>query len=210
MSRDEEELQQERWRRMRRVKRWLRLLPRRSNIHRYPVLRFFAQAAKKRVYIWSFREETAIPAIYAGCILTLLPIYGTQIAIALALALLLRANLPILVGLQVVSNPITVLPLWFANYQIGRAVLAVLGVEALPLQRGEVRQLLGHFVHGRWNENFDRMISVFGVTSLGAIVMGTFFGLIGSISYRIVARRTASSYSILKNKINRTKQGKIS
>lgn len=205
MTVEENELKQTRMRRMRRVKRWLRPLPRRSNIHRYPVLRVFAHAAKKRIYIWSFREEAVVPALYAGCILTLLPIYGTQLALALVLALVLRANLPVLVGLQVVSNPITVLPLWFANYQVGRAMLGVIGVETLPLSRAEVRTLLGHFIHGRWGENFDRMASVFGITSLGAIVMGTFFGLIGSFSYRIIARRTAASYAILKDKRNQTK-----
>ncbi len=201
MTEKEEELKATRWRRMRRVKRWLRPLPRRTNIHRYPVLRIFADAAKKRIYIWSFREEHAIPAIYAGSILTLLPIYGIQLPLSLLLALALRANLPILAGLQIVSNPITAIPLWVADYQIGRAVLGVLGVEALPLSRGEIQTILGHFINWRWGENFERIISVFGVTCLGAIVMGTFFGLIGSFSYRIVARRTAASYALLRGKI---------
>lgn len=202
MTAEENALHEAKWRRIRRVKRWLRPLPRRATIHRYPILKFFAETARKRVYIWSFRVDHAVPAIYAGSILTLLPIYGLQVVLALLLALLLRANLPILVGLQVVSNPLTVLPIWFAAYQIGRHFLAVLGIEAAPLARSEVQSLLYNFTHGNWGGNMERLLSVFGVTSLGAIIMGTFFGLIGSIVYRIVATRTAASYAVLKDKIH--------
>lgn len=210
MTTHEKMLKETRWRRMRRVKRWLRPLPRRSNIHRYPVLRYFAQAAKKRISIWSFREEDAVPAIYAGCILTMMPLYGIQLALALALAWWLKINLPILVGLQVVSNPITVIPLWLADYQIGRTVLSVIGIEAQPLQRGEIRLMLDQFFQGNWGGNFERLISVFGVTSLGALVMGSFFGLIGGFAYRIVARRSADSYHLLINRIHRGKENKES
>lgn len=205
MDPEESEFREARWRRIRRVKRWLRPLPRRATIHRYPILKFFAETARKRAYIWSFRIENAVPAIYAGCILTLLPLYGLQIAGALLLTLVLRANLPILVGLQVVSNPITVFPIWFSAYQVGRIVLGVLGIEAAPLARSEVHALLYNFTHGLWGDNMERLLSVFGVTSLGAIVMGSFFGLIGSTVYRIVASRTAASYALLQKKIQARK-----
>lgn len=202
MTSEEHELRQARIKRIRRVKRWLRLLPRRSNIHRYPILRLFADSARRRIYLWSFRTENAAPAIYAGCILTLLPLYGIQIPLAFLLALLLRANLPILAGLQVVSNPITVLPIWYAAYQIGRNFLSVIGVEAMPLGRSEVRIMLENFISGEWGNNLDRLMTVFGVTSLGSIVMGTFFGLIASFAYRIFAIRTAASYALLIKKIH--------
>lgn len=201
MTEKENDFLKTKWRRIRRVKRWLRPLPRRATIHRYPILKFFALAARKRAYIWSFRVENAVPAIYAGSILTLLPIYGLQIVLALLLALLLRGNLPILVGLQIVSNPLTVIPIWFSAYQIGRHFLGVLGIAAAPLTRTEVQALLYNFTHGHWGGNIERLLTVFGVTSLGAIIMGTFFGLVGSMSYRIIANRTAASYKILKKKV---------
>lgn len=210
MTSDEHELRQTKNRRIRRVKRWLRHLPRRSNVHRYPVLNLFADAARKRIYLWSFRTENAVPAIYAGCILTLLPIYGIQLPLSFLLALLLRANLPILTGLQIVSNPITVLPIWYAAYQIGRHFLSVIGLEALPLRREEVRIMLDNFTAGLWGENVDRMMTVFGVTSLGAIIMGIFFGLIASMIYRIMANRTAASYALLREKIRLRKARKPS
>ncbi|MDQ8194708.1 DUF2062 domain-containing protein [Coraliomargarita sp. SDUM461004] len=202
MTAEESEFNKTKWRRIRRVKKWLRPLPRRANIHRYPILKFFSEAARKRIYIWSFRVENAVPAIYAGSILTLMPIYGIQVPLAFLLALVLRANLPILVGLQVVSNPLTVLPIWYAAYQIGRIFLGFVGIQVDPLNHQEVRLLLDNFIHGAWGNKFDNIAMVFGVTNLGALVMGTFFGLIGSVIYRIVANRTAASYALLRAKMN--------
>ncbi len=205
MTAEETELHQTKWRRIRRVKRWLRPLPRRTNIHRYPILKWFSDAARKRIYVWSFRSENAVPAIYAGSILTLMPVYGIQIPTALVLALLLRANLPILVGLQMVSNPLTAVPLWLADYQVGRTVLGILGVEVGPLTRGELKGMLDNFIHGDWGNRFESLSTVFSVTSLGAIVLGVFFGLIGSFAYRIIANRTAASYALLREKIQHHK-----
>ena len=201
MTAEESEFNQTKWRRIRRVKKWLRPLPRRTNIHRYPILKFFTEVARKRICIWSFRLENAVPAIYTGSILTLMPLYGIQVPLAIILALLLRANLPIIVGLQVVSNPLTILPIWFAAYQIGRMILSVIGINVDPLNREEVRLLLDNFIHAAWGAKFDVLATVFSVTSLGAIVMGIFFGLIASFAYRIVASRTASSYVLLRSKI---------
>lgn len=205
MTVEESELNETKWRRIRRVKKWLRPLPRRATIHRYPILKFFADSARKRIYLWSFRVEHVVPAIYAGCILTLMPLYGFQIVGALLLALWLRANLPILVGLQVVSNPITVFPIWFSAYQIGRIFLGLIGIQVVPLNRAEVRILLDNFIHGAWGEKFDQLFVVFTVTSLGAVILGTFFGLLGSTLYRIAANRTAASYALLRKKIKARK-----
>jgi uncharacterized protein (DUF2062 family) len=205
MTVEESELNQTKWRRIRRVKKWLRPLPRRTNIQSYPILKFFAEATRRRTYIWSFRVENAVPAIYAGSILTLMPLYGIQLPIAFLLALLLRANLPILVGLQVVSNPLTILPIWFAAYQIGQMILSVIGLRVDPLNREEVSILLDNFINAAWDDKFDNLATVFSVTSLGAIVMGIFFGLTASFAYRIVGNRTATSYALLRRRITERK-----
>lgn len=205
---EESELNETKWRRIRRVKKWLRPLPRRATLHRYPILKIFADSARKRIYLWSFRVDNVVPAIYAGCILTLMPLYGFQILGAFLLALWLRANLPILVGLQVVSNPITVFPIWFSAYQIGRIFLGLIGIQVDPLNRTEVRILLDNFIHGAWGEKFDQLFVVFTVTSLGAVILGTFFGLLGSTLYRIAANRTAASYALLQKKIKARKNSR--
>ena len=201
MTVEESELNQTKWRRMRRVKKWLRPLPMSTKIHSYRILRFFAVAARKRTNIWSFRVENAVPAIYAGSILTLMPLYGIQIPSAFLLALLLRANLPIPLGLQVVSNPLTILPIWFAAYQIGQMILSVVGLRFDPLNQEEVRLLLDNFIYAAWGDKFDNLAATFSFTILGAIAISIFFGRISSFTYRIVTNHTAASYTLLRHKI---------
>lgn len=201
MTNETKRLFEEKRRRIRRLKRWMRPLPRRSNMHRYPVLSWFAQAARKRIYLWSFRPEHAVPALQVGCILTLLPIYGLQLPLALVFALLLRANLPILAGLQLITNPFTVLPIWFALYQIGRMTLGLLAIESSPFGKNEIDLLINNFFSGNWGNNLDTLLSVFGITSLGAVIIGTFIGVITGNLYRYIAKRTTASYTRLHQKI---------
>jgi len=72
---EEDEKQRKlRFSRIRRVKKLLRPLPRRTNIHRYPVLHWFAGTARKKDFLWSFRRSAVMPAFYVGWVLTLLPL----------------------------------------------------------------------------------------------------------------------------------------
>ncbi len=208
MTIEENELRETRTRRIRRVKRWLRLLPRRTNIHRYPILWRFSVGARKRTYLWSFRVEHTVPAIYAGFILALMPLYGIQIPIALCLALFLRANLPILVGLQMLSNPLTILPFWYAAYQVGSNVLRVVGIETPQLGQNDVKAIVDNFTTGQWSSNIEPLLATFSIMCLGGIVIGLFFGLISSFAYRFTAKRTAASYSLLIQKIHERKARK--
>lgn len=210
MTAEESKLRESKFRHIRRVKWWLRPLPRRANIHRYPILKLFAGSARKRIYLWSFRVEHVTPAIYAGCILTLMPLYGIQILLALLFAILLRANLAVLVGLQVVSNPITVFPIWFTAYQIGRLFLGLIGIEASTLGRHELYALLHNFLTLQWEGKLERLMSVFGVTCFGSIIMGTVCGLIASALYRFGAKRTAASYALILAKLKEHKARKSS
>ncbi len=208
MTLEENELRETRTRRIRRVKRWLRLLPRRTNIHRYPILWRFSIGARKRTYLWSFRVEHSVPAIYAGFILALMPLYGIQIPIALCLALILRTNLPILVGLQMLSNPLTILPFWYAAYQVGSSVLRIVSIETPSLGQNDVTAIMHNFTTGEWISNIDPLMASFSIMCLGGIVMGVFFGLISSVAYRFTAQRTAASYALLIHKINDRKARK--
>ena len=58
------------------------MLPRRANVGRYPVIRRFAEAARSRPYLWSFKRENVLPALYVGGVLAFMPTYGLQILLA--------------------------------------------------------------------------------------------------------------------------------
>lgn len=113
----------ERFARIRRAKFFLRFMPRRARFHTYPVIGRFADFARKRSYLWSFRSPDVRPAIYVGSVLAFLPVLGLQMLLAFALAVLLRRNVMVLVGLQFLTNPFTVVPSFYLTHQVGSAVI---------------------------------------------------------------------------------------
>jgi uncharacterized protein (DUF2062 family) len=161
----EQQLLEKRRRRIKLTKRLLRPLPRRATLHRYPVIKWFADTARSRPYLWTFRVSAVIPSIYAGSILSLLPLYGVQIALAFALALLLRANLPVLVALQFVTNPLSAGPIYYTTLKVGHYVSETLGLY-------QPESTIGHGAH-----------SLF----IGGIVCGTVLGLVLALVYRFLA-----------------------
>lgn len=115
-------------RRKRWLRRLLRPLPRRANVRRYPVIKWFAETARKLPFLWSFKRSHVLPALYSGAVLALLPLYGIQFALAFVLALLLRANVTVLFGLQLITNPFTVAPVYYLTYKIGMWLIATTGL----------------------------------------------------------------------------------
>lgn len=114
--------------RQRRLRWLLKPLPRRANLRRYPVLRWFGDMARKAPFLWSFKQRHVLRAIYAGSIIAFLPFVGLQILIAFAAALLLRANLTIAAALQFITNPFTIGPVYFGTYKVGQWLIAATGI----------------------------------------------------------------------------------
>ena len=138
------------WRqRRKRIRKWLKPLPRRANVRRYPVLKRFSGFAHKRPYLWSFKNAPVVRAIYLGSILTFMPSYGLQIIIAFAAALIGRANLSILVGLQMLNNPLTIGPMYLATYAIGSQLMGLTHLTAKnTVVDGALALVLGGLVLG--------------------------------------------------------------
>lgn len=119
------------WRqRRKRVRALLKPLPRKANVRRYPVVKWFAAFAHKRPYLWSFKNAPVVRAIYIGSLLAYLPSYGAQILIAFGAAFLGRANLTVLVGLQMITNPLSMGPIYLATYALGHWLIRLLHIQA--------------------------------------------------------------------------------
>ncbi len=186
------DLVQERRRRIRLVKKWLKHLPRRSNMHRYPVLRWFGHFAKKRTYLWSFRSREMMPAIFLGLLVALMPLVGVQMLVVTLLALfLVRANLPVLVGLQWISNPLTMGPIYYADYKIGMAMLELVGLapELNPILRPHY-----DWAHFKWRD-LTGLVDTFPPMMLGGLALGSFVALIVVATYKFLAMRTKARYA---------------
>tara|TARA_B100001248_G_scaffold261923_1_gene254999 strand:+ start:25724 stop:26407 length:684 start_codon:yes stop_codon:yes gene_type:complete len=194
--------------RVRRAKRYLRYLPRRAVLHKYPLIsRFskskwfargaeaFVRAARKRFYLWSFRTAHAIPAIYVGSIISFMPIFGIQILVAFIASFVFRANVMIMVALQFITNPFTIGPIYGAAYYLGNFLLSGLPsytptfVDSTTIDT-ETVLTLGQ-TGMKWLKVFFHK---FWVTSVGGMVIGYFFAFICSIIYRIVARKASTSH----------------
>ncbi len=176
---------------MRWAKKLLRYIPRRSTFQRYRGLKWFADFAFNRSYLWSFKVSEVIPAFYAGWILTFLPVMGLQVTIACILALLLRANVMILVALQMISNPLTIGLLWPFEYKIGVFFLRWLDPENQWALQGTVHEILGK---GSFSQKGMIALKVVLAVCVGAVILGYICALISSVIYRYVAKRTVATY----------------
>jgi len=220
----DEKHKHEYFRRIRRAKKWLRPLPRRATIHRYPVLGWFADTARRRSYLWSFRREHVVPAIYVGCILAMLPIYGIQVPIAFFLALIFRFNLMVMVGTQFITNPVTAAPLYMAGCFIGLQIFYLLGT---PIPGDDVwafSQLIAHNLTqallsivgpGSMRESMEHLAAQselslpeiiglgFKATFVGGALLGYFVAFLASLAYQFIARRTSMKMFDLRNQYRR-------
>ena len=176
-----EEAQEQR-KRIRFVKKILRHMPRKASLHRYPVLNKFADVARKRSYLWSFRVEDVIPAFYTGWLITFIPIPSVvQICVAFFIALVCRANVMILVCLQLLSNAVTCVFMVPFAYKTGDLVVKILGKHAVSL--GTEVGTKGAIYYS------EKVVHLFATTTLGAVILGVIFGTISTLIYRYFAQK---------------------
>ncbi len=132
-----------------RIRAWLKPLPRRANIRRYPIIKSFSRFTLKRPYLWSFKNAPVLRALYLGSLLAYMPSYGLQILIALAVAWFARANLTLMVGLQMITNPLTAGPIYLSTYFLGDWLAHFLHLpERSPALDGALALILGGLVLG--------------------------------------------------------------
>ncbi|MBT6850706.1 MAG: DUF2062 domain-containing protein [Opitutae bacterium] len=184
---------EDRRRRIRRLKKWMRPLPRRSNIHRYPVLKWFSGMARRRVFLWSFRSREMVTALFLGLIVAFMPLVGIQMLIVFFLALWFRANLPVIVALQWVSNPFTMGPIYFADYQIGLAMMELFSIAPEPNPLLQPDYDWAHFEL----RDLGALLDTFPPMMLGGLALGSFIGLVVSVAYKWLAKWSKGPYASL-------------
>jgi uncharacterized protein (DUF2062 family) len=165
--------------RRRRLRRWLRPLPRRANVGRYPVIKWFAEAARQRPWLWSFHRREVLVSLYSGAVLALLPTYGFQLLLGFALAVLLRGNLTLMAALQMVVNPLTIVPIYAATMALGYWLIGLSGIAIGANEAGTVVHAL----------------------VVGGIVAGLAFALLLDLGWRLAsweARRFRGQWRAMK------------
>ena len=190
-----------RFEKIRRLKKFLRPLPRRSNVHRYPFLKYFSDWSRNKTYLWSIRPDQMIPALYIGSIITILPLQGIQIPLSFLAAIVFHANLPIIIALQFLSNAFTLPFIYAIDYYLGDQLLSLffkakaadLNIDKASNEFNEILQSTNIKDVGNWlmdiiNNCFailiDRGPYFFMAAMLGGLLLGIILGIIFHIGYR--------------------------
>lgn len=99
-------------------KRWT---PDPNEFKRHPALSFISHLLHDP-NLFHLNRHSVSGGVSLGLFIAFLPILG-QMPLAALLALLLRVNVPIAVAFVWVSNPLTIPPIFFASYELGRLIL---------------------------------------------------------------------------------------
>lgn len=114
--------------------------------------------------LWHINRYTASMAFFVGLFVAFMPVPG-QMVIAALLAVRLRCNLPLSVGLVWITNPVTMPAIFFLAYSIGALIMQT------PLQPMEFEL--------SWHWLSQSLAAIWQPFLLGCLLCGLFFGSVG-------------------------------
>lgn len=179
--------------RMRFLKKILRPMPRKSNMHRYPILKYFAETARKRTYLWEFRRRNVLAGIWVGWIVALIPIYSMQMLVAFLISIPARANCIIAMALQWVTNPITIPFILYGQYSLGDFILRTLGISEIKEDFGKILSEQGFYEVLDRLANAEVVIHVLAATLGGGFIIALLCASINTWIYLLLAKPPANS-----------------
>ena len=194
-----------RYSRIRRLKRILRPLPRKASLHHYPILKYFSGFARRKFYLWSFQRDHVVRAIYAGTILSVMPIYGLQILLAFVFSLVLRANLMVMALLQFITNPVTAIPIYLAAYRLGDYLLTPIFGNPIQVDPKTIETYSDEDTQGKLQEAFGNAMGSDTFESaqyillclvLGGLIIGFFLAFVLSLAYQLTMKYWSRKYNL--------------
>ena len=117
-----------------------------------------------RPNLWHINRYSASMAFFVGLFVAFMPIPGQMILAAL-LAVMLRCNLPLSVGLVWITNPVTMPAIFYLAYRVGAMIIGV------PLQSVEFEL--------SWEWISHSLAAIWQPFLLGCLICGLFFGSVG-------------------------------
>lgn len=150
-------------------KRWL---PTPAEFKKNPALGFMSHLLHDP-NLFHLNRHSVSGAVGLGLFVAFLPIFG-QMPLAALLALFFRVNLPISVALVWVSNPITIPPIFFAAYELGRFILGTPPIEFSI-------ELSWHWVSTELAQLWQPLL-------VGSLLAAIFFGFLGYVSMQLFWR----------------------
>lgn len=145
------------------LKQWI---PSSAKVRQMPALRFLGTLHHDPNLFHLNRHSVSV-AVFIGIFVAFLPTLG-QMPLAAVLAFMLRANLPISVVLCWITNPITIPPMFYLTYEIGRWIL-----QTPPLEFNMV-------LSWEWLEG--EFLQIWKPLLLGSVLTGLFLGCFGYLT----------------------------
>ena len=128
-------------------------------------------------------------AFFVGLFMAFMPL-PTQMVMAAAVAILVRCNLPISVGLVWITNPVTMPPIFYFAYKVGTWILGSPEHEFT--------------IDLSWEWLGTELAAIWEPFLLGCAISGLFFGTLGYILIRVIWRLHIIS-TIKERRIKRTR-----
>ncbi|OIN01937.1 flagellar biosynthesis protein FlhF [Idiomarina sp. MD25a] len=151
------------------IKKWM---PNHEKIRQTRALKVFGSLLHD-ANLWHLNRRSASGAFAVGLFCAFIPV-PFQMLLAAAGAILFRVNLPLSVGLVWISNPITMPPLFYFCYEVGRAVLSA---PAHPFN-----------FELSWDWLIYSIETIGPAFLLGCFIMGTLSSLVSYIAIRVMWR----------------------
>ena len=129
--------------------------------------------------LWGIRRRTVVPAFALGLFVAYLPFPG-HILMGMLLAIFLRINVPIAAVTTLVSNPLTMGPMYYGAFELGRILLNQ------PPKPFEFEMSFAWLA--------ERFADIWQPLLLGCLLLGTLLALIGYVALDILWRASISGY----------------
>ena len=129
--------------------------------------------------LWAVRRRTVVPAFAVGLFIAYMPWPGHMLTGAIV-AILLRINVPVTAVTTLVSNPLTMGPMYYAGFELGRILL---GQPPSPFEFEMSFAWLA-----------ERFATIWLPTLLGCLILGTVLAVIGYIGLDLVWRASIWDY----------------
>ncbi|WP_018231304.1 DUF2062 domain-containing protein [Thioalkalivibrio thiocyanodenitrificans] len=149
-----------------------RLFPSYHRVRDHESLRFFGTLLHDP-NLWHLNRRSVAGAFAVGLFVAFLPIPFQMVAAA-AVAILVRVNLPISVLLVWITNPLTMGPIYYSAYQLGRRILD------LPKVRFRFEWSMAWFT--------EEMLIIWKPLLLGSLIFSVAAAVTGYIAIRLLWR----------------------
>ena len=142
--------------------------------------------------LWHINRSSASIAFFVGLFVAFMPVPG-QMLLAALLAVNLRCNLPLSVGLVWITNPITMPAIFYLAYRVGAMIIDV------PMQVIEFELSIDWVSHS--------LAAIWQPFLLGCLICGLFFGSLGYFIVNMLWRwRVVVHWKERKRKRKRKRQ----